>query len=50
MGKNLASLYDWCIRTLATIGQTYDLNNIEETLKVTHTLHRGFCSAFGEEG
>lgn len=50
MGKNLAGLYDWCIRNLASIGKTYDLDNIDETLKVTHTLHLGFCSAFGEDG
>ena len=50
MGQNLASLYDWCIRTLASVGQTYDLDILEQSLKVTRTLHQGFSSAFGEEG
>ena len=48
MGTNLASLYDWCIRMLATVGQRYDVAVLEQTLSVTKTLHEGFCTAFNE--
>jgi flagellar biosynthetic protein FliS len=48
MGSNLAGLYDWCIRTLAEVGKTHDGALLDQTLKVTKTLHEGFCVAFGD--
>ena len=48
MGCNLAGLYDWCIRTLAAVGPTHDGALLDQTLKVTRTLHEGFCVAFGD--
>ena len=48
MGQNLSSLYDWCIRMLATVGQEYNTQVLDQTLRVTQLLHDGFSAAFNE--
>ena len=50
MTSNLAGLYHFCIRELTMAGHEGEVDRVNETLRITEELYRGFKAAFSAEG
>jgi flagellin-specific chaperone FliS len=50
MTSNLAGLYHFCIRELTMAGHEGEVDRVNETLRITEELYRGFKAAFSGEG